>query len=176
MKWLHGPRLLLSWPYCNCFYSLSYYVEQFYWHMLTHDCMTNAMHIVWSFNFFFNCFWLWTNSILLIIETTFEIDGDRDDNGVVRGQRMGFSSLLRMVLFCPLPAPPRMTEKTFSPHPRPLGPREAPSHPVELYFLLVCPTTSTIFLMKPISLIKIYLKLQLNWSHQIQSIFRKKIE
>ena len=126
--------------------------------------------------FFFNCFWLWTNSILLIIEKTFEIDGDRDDNGVVRGQRMGFSSLLRMVLFCPLPAPPRMTEKTFSPHPRPLGPREAPSHPVELYFLLVCPTTSTIFLMKPISLIKIYLKLQLNWSHQIQSIFIKKIE
>ena len=46
------------------------------------------------------------------------------------------------------------------PHPRPLGPRETLPHPVKLYFfLLICPTTNTIFLMKPISLIKIYLKL-----------------
>ena len=73
----------------------------------------------------------------------------------------------------PRPAPPRITGKTFSPHPRPLGPYEAPPHPVKLYFLLICPTTNTIFLMKPISLIKIYLKLQLNLSHQIKSIFRK---
>ena len=57
------------------------------------------------------------------------------------------------------------------PHPHPLGPCEAPPHPVKLYFLLIFP--STIFLMKPISLIKIYLKLQLNLSHQIKSIFRK---
>ena len=55
----------------------------------------------------------------------------------------------------------------------PLGPREVSLHPVKLYFLLICPTTSTIFLMKPTSLIKIYLKLQLNLSHQIKSIFRK---
>ena len=61
------------------------------------------------------------------------------------------------------------------PHPRHLGPREARSHPVKLYFLLIYPTTSTIFLMKPISLIKIYLKLQLNLSHQIKSLFRKKL-
>ena len=54
-----------------------------------------------------------------------------------------------------------------------LGPREVPSYCIKLYFLLICPTTSTIFLMKPISLIKIYLKLQLNLSHQIKSIFRK---
>ena len=59
------------------------------------------------------------------------------------------------------------------PHPRPLGPREALPHLVKLYFLLICPTTSIIFLMKPISLIKIYLKLQLNLSYQINSIFRK---
>ena len=55
-----------------------------------------------------------------------------------------------------------MTGKAFSPHPRPLGPHETPSHPVKLYFLLICTMTSTIFLMKPISLIKIYFKLQLN--------------
>ena len=35
-----------------------------------------------------------------------------------------------------------------------------------LFFLLICPTTSTIFLMKHILLIKIYLKLQLNLSHK----------
>ena len=52
----------------------------------------------------------------------------------------------------------------------PLG---ASPHPVKLYFLLICPTTNTIFLMKPISLIKVYLKLQLNLSYQIKSIFRK---
>ena len=61
----------------------------------------------------------------------------------------------------PRPVPPRMTGNTFSPHLRPLGPREAPPHPVKLYFLLICLTTSTIFLMKLISLIKIYLKLQI---------------
>ena len=77
------------------------------------------------------------------------------------------------VLPHPRPVPPYMTRNTFSPHPRPLGPHEAPPHPVRLYFLLICPTTSTIFLMKPISLIKIYLKLQLNLSHQIKSVCRK---
>ena len=49
----------------------------------------------------------------------------------------------------------------------PLGSRETP--PVKLYFLLIYPITSTIFLMKPISLIKIYSKLQLNLSHKIKS-------
>ena len=57
--------------------------------------------------------------------------------------------------------------------PPPLRPRKVPPYTVKLYFLLICLTISTIFLMKPISLIKIYLKLQLNLSHQIKSIFRK---
>ena len=74
---------------------------------------------------------------------------------------MGSSSLPRMVLSFPIPAPPRMMGKTFSSHPRHSGPCEAPPHPVKFYFLLICPTTSIIFLMKPISLIKIYLKLQI---------------
>ena len=90
-----------------------------------------------------------------------------------RGGAEGWGLHPRPAWFCLAPSPPRMTGKTFSPHPRPLGPREAPPHPVKLYFLLICPTTSTIFLVKPISLIKIYLKLQLNLSHQIKSIFRK---
>ena len=88
---------------------------------------------------------------------------------------MGSSSPLSMILSYPICAPSRMTGKTFSPYPCPLGTREAPPHPVKLYFLLICPTTSTIFLMKPISLIKIYLKLQLNLSHQIKSFFKKKL-
>ena len=87
------------------------------------------------------------------------------------GRRMGSSSPFRMVLSCPIPAQPRMIVT----QPRPLGPYEAPSHPVKLYFLLIFPTTSTIFLMKHISLIKIYLILQLNLSHKIKSIFRKKL-
>ena len=77
------------------------------------------------------------------------------------------------VLPHPRPAPPHITGKTFSSHPHPFGPRETLPHLVKLYFLLICPITSTIFLMKPILLIKIYLKLQLNVSHQIKSIFRK---
>ena len=100
---------------------------------------------------------------------------NRDGNGAGQGRRMGSLSPPRMVLYCPILASSRMTGKTFSPHPRPLGPREALPHPVKLYFLLIFPTTRTIFLMKPISLIKIYLKLQLNLSHQIKSIFRKKL-
>ena len=99
----------------------------------------------------------------------------RDGNGAGWGRRMGSSSPSRIVLSCVMPVPPYKTRKTFSPYPRPLGPCKAPPHPVKFYFLLICPTTSTIFLMKPISLIKIYLKLQLNLSHEIKSIFRKKL-
>ena len=77
----------------------------------------------------------------------------------------------RLLWFCLASFLSRMTRKTLSPHPHPLGPRRP--HPIKLYFLLICPTTSTIFFMKPISLIKIYLKLQLNLSNQIKSIFRK---
>ena len=65
----------------------------------------------------------------------------------------------RMVLFCPILTPSRLTAKNFSPYPRPLEPRETLPHLVKLYFLLTYPTTSTMFLMKLISLIKIYLKL-----------------
>ena len=85
----------------------------------------------------------------------------RDGNGAGRGRRMGSSSPPHMVLSCPIPVLPRMTGNIFSPHPRPLGPREASPCPIKLYFLLICPTTSTIFFMKLISLIKIYLKLKI---------------
>ena len=92
------------------------------------------------------------------------VEDCRDGNGAGQVRRMGS---------CPIPALPHMTKKIFLPHLQPLGPCEAPPHPVKFYFLLICPTTSTIFLMKPILLIKIYLKLQLNLSYQIKSIFRK---
>ena len=58
-----------------------------------------------------------------------------------------------------------MMRKIFLSRPHPLGLRKPPSYPVKLYFLLICPTTITIFLIKHISLIKIYLKLQLNLSY-----------
>ena len=95
--------------------------------------------------------------------------------GVGWDRKMGSWSPSRMILSYPISIPARMTGKNFSPHLRPLGPRETLPYPLKLYFLLIFPTTSTILLMKPISLIKIYLKLQLNLSHQIKSIFRKKL-
>ena len=74
-----------------------------------------------------------------------EVWSTRDGNGAGRDWRMGSSSPPYMVLSYPVPIPPRMTGNTFSPYPRPVGPYEAPLHPVKLYFLLICPTTSTIF-------------------------------
>ena len=78
------------------------------------------------------------------------------------------------VLSHPCLAPPRMTEKIFLPNSRPLDPCEAPPHPVKLYFLLICLLLlQFFFFMKLISLVKIYLKLQINLSHQIKLIFSK---
>ena len=88
------------------------------------------------------------------------------------GMAMGWGEAKRWGLR-PRLAPPHMTGKNFPPHPCSLGPHKILSHLIKLYFLLIFPITSTIFLKKPISLIKIYLKLQLNLSHQIKSIFRK---
>ena len=89
-------------------------------------------------------------------------------DGTGRCRRMGSSSLPRMVLSCHIFAL-HDGENFLTPSSSP----GAPLHPIKFYFLLICPTTSTIFLMKPILLINIYLKLQLNVSHQIKSIFRK---
>ena len=68
---------------------------------------------------------------------------------------------------------PCMMGKIFLLYPRPLGPCKAPSHSVKLYFLLICPQLLQLFLIKFILLIKIYLKLQINLSHQIKLIFSK---
>ena len=94
--------------------------------------------------------------------------GGAGRGGAGRCRRMGSSSPPRMVLSCHILAL-HDGENFLTPS---LSPR-APLHPIKFYFLLICPTTSTIFLMKPILLINIYLKLQLNVSHQIKSIFRK---
>ena len=42
-------------------------------------------------------------------------------------------------------APAPHDRENFLPHPRPLRPRTAPFHPVKLYFLLIFPTTITVF-------------------------------
>ena len=103
-----------------------------------------------------------------------KVQWDEDGNGAGQVRRIGSSPPPGKILSCSISCPTPHDEKNFLPHPCPLGPRETPPHPVKLYFLLICPTISTFFLMKPISLLKIYLKLQLNLSHQIKSIFRKK--
>ena len=84
-----------------------------------------------------------------------------------RGGAEGWGLRPRPAWFCLATSPPRPAWRGILSHPNPApwGPHEPPPHLVKLYFLLICPTTSTIFLMKPISLIKIYLKLQLNLSH-----------
>ena len=68
---------------------------------------------------------------------------------------------------------PCMMGKIFLPHPRPLEPHKLLPHFVKLYFLLICQQLLQLFLIKFISLIKIYLKLPINLSHQIKLIFSK---
>ena len=75
-----------------------------------------------------------------------------------RGGAGGWGLRSHPAWFCLATFLPSMTGKTFLPHPCPLGPRKALPHPVKLYFLLICLTTSTIFLMKPISLIIGFIK------------------
>ena len=58
------------------------------------------------------------------------------------------------------------------PIPTPWDPAN-PHPPRKILLLVNLPTTITIFLIKPVSLIKIYLKLQINLSHQIKLIFSK---
>ena len=92
-----------------------------------------------------------------------------------RGRAEGWGLRPCPAWFCLAPSLPHPTwwGNLSHPIPAPWGPSKPRSTPVKLFFLLICPTIGTIFLMKPISLIKIYLKLQLNLSHQIKSIFRK---
>ena len=77
-----------------------------------------------------------------------------------------------------------MMQSLFSPrivlsysHPRPLGPHKVPPppHPIKLYFLLICPQLLQLLLIKPVSLIKIYLTLQINLSHQNQNNFQQNL-
>ena len=58
-------------------------------------------------------------------------------------------------------------------HCRPLGPRKAVLHFIKLYLLLICLQLLQLFLIKSVSLKKIYLKLQINLSYQIKLIFSK---
>ena len=80
---------------------------------------------------------------------------------------------LAWFFFIPSLPPSYMTVKIFLSHPCPLESYETPPHPVKLNFLLICPQLLHLFLIKPISLIKIYLKLKINLSYQIKLIFSK---
>ena len=55
----------------------------------------------------------------------------------------------------------------------PLGAYEALPQLVKLYFLLIYQQLLQLFLIKAVSLINIYLKLQINLSYQIKLIFSK---
>ena len=98
----------------------------------------------------------------------------RDDSEVGRvGPKIGVFVPALHSFIVPHFHPAQHNRENFLTTSPPLGAPRNPAHLVKLYFMLICPTTSTIFLMKPLSLIKIYLKLKLNLSHQIKSIFRK---
>ena len=105
-----------------------------------------------------------------------EIHTDGGGQGRQQGRRVrriGSLPLPCMVLSYSIPAPSRMTRKIFLSHPHSLGPRKSSLHLVKLYFLLICLQLLQLFLIKPNSVIKIYLKLQINLSHQIKLIFSK---
>ena len=89
----------------------------------------------------------------------YEVIDCRDGNGAGRVQGMRFLPLPCIILFYPIPAPSRMMGKIFLSHPCPLGPHKAPPHLVKLYFMLICLQLLQLFLIKLITLIKIYLKL-----------------
>ena len=73
----------------------------------------------------------------------------------------------------PHPRPASHDRKNFLTPSSPLrGPR-SPVPPRKTYFLLICSQLLQLFLIKPVLLIKIYLKLQINLSHQIKLIFSK---
>ena len=71
----------------------------------------------------------------------------KDGNG--SGQAKGWGLRPYPAWFCLDPSLPCMKGQIFLPHPRPLEPREAMPHPLKLYFSLIFPTSSIIFLMKP---------------------------
>ena len=96
---------------------------------------------------------------------------DRDDNGARWVRRMEFSS--RPAWFCFTSSLLHMMGKIFLSHPCPWRPCETLPHPVKIYFFLICPQLLQLFLIKPVLLIKIYLKLQINLPHQIKLIFSK---
>ena len=77
------------------------------------------------------------------------------------------------LIIYPIPISPCMTKKIFLPYPYSLGPREALPHSVKLNFLLIYPQLLQLFLIKPVLIIKIYLKLQINLFYQIKLIFSK---
>ena len=95
----------------------------------------------------------------------------RDENGVGRGgagRVRRIRSLPRPVKFCLTPFLPRLASQDWKNFLTPSSP-----HPLKLYFLLIYPQLLQFFLIKPVLLIKIYLKLQINLSHKIKLIFSK---
>ena len=64
------------------------------------------------------------------------------------GPKDGVFALASHEFFLPHPRPAPHDRENFLPHLCPLRPCAAPFHPVKLYFLLIFPTTITIFLNK----------------------------
>ena len=96
-----------------------------------------------------------------------------DDNGGEAGPKDGVFAFASQDFVLPHLRPALHDGENFVVPSLPLGPCESLPHLVKLYFLLICPQLLQLFSIKPVSLIKIYLKLQINLSHQIKLIFSK---
>ena len=101
----------------------------------------------------------------------------RGGNEVGQVQTIGSSSSPCMVLSYPISAPPYSAShdrENFLTSFPPFGTLRSPIPSYKTLFLINLLTIITIFFfIKPISLIKIYLKLQINLSYQIKLNFRK---
>ena len=102
----------------------------------------------------------------------FQYNTIRDDNGAGWVQRMGSLPPPCMVLSYPSLLRPAWRGKFSCSFPAPWGLAKSRLPHKTLLFVNL-PTTIAIVFNKPIALIKIYLKLKINLSHQIKLIFSK---
>ena len=98
----------------------------------------------------------------------------RDGNGAGWGQRMESSPPPCMIVLpYSYPIPVLHDGKNFLALSLSFGASRSAVPSRKTLFFVNLPTIFNFFLIKPISLIKIYLKLQINLSHQIKLIFSK---
>ena len=93
-----------------------------------------------------------------------------------RGKAEGWDLCPRLTWICFPPSPPHPAPRDGENFVAPsslLGAPRSPALPCKTLVFVDLPKVIIIFLIKPISLIKIYLKLQINLFHQIKLFFSK---